>query len=52
MLDGSVMCNVTQKGLTIKVYFITSPPHDVSSNEVMSALTFSKQIADGKLASD
>ena len=37
----------------MELYYITSPPQDIPSNDVMSALiTLSKQISDGKLASN
>ena len=48
-----VRCHALQKCSTIELYYITSPPHEVPTSDVMSALiTLSKQISDGKLASN
>ncbi len=53
VLDGSVKCNAIQKCSTLEVYYITLQPHEIPSNEVISALiTPSKQVSAGKLASN
>jgi hypothetical protein len=53
VLNGTVRCHALQKCSTLELYYITSSPHEVHMSDVMSALiTFSKQISDGKLASN
>ena len=53
VLNGTVRCHAMQKCSTVEVYYITSLPHEVPTSDVMSALiTLSKQISDGKLASN
>jgi hypothetical protein len=53
MINASVKCHTLQNFSTVELYYITSPPQEIPSNEVMSALiTLSKQISDGKLASN
>ena len=45
VLNGTVNCHVINKCSTVKVYYITSPPQEVHTNQVMSALiTLSTQI--------
>jgi hypothetical protein len=53
VLNKTTKCHTINKCSTIKLYYITSPPQEVHANQVMSALiTLSKQISDGKLASN
>jgi hypothetical protein len=53
MLNGSIKCHVLQKCSTVELYYISSPPQEIPSNDVMSALiTLNKQISYGKLASN
>jgi hypothetical protein len=53
MINASVKCHTLQNFSTVELYYITSPPQEIPSNEVMSALiTLSKQISVGKLASN
>ena len=50
---GTVRCHALQKCSTLEVFYISSSPHKVPTSDVMSALiNLSKQISDGKLASN